>query len=92
LPHWLLPASTPTWLFTRADHRITIRKTAARTLMISGGAAEECFEFESVAELIGFQIGFESHLLEGGWSLVAFSPAGRRRATQLLMRLLRRRG
>jgi hypothetical protein len=79
-------------LFTRADHRIIIRKTAARTLMICGGAAEECFEFDSVVELIGFQSGFESHLLEAGWSLVAFSPARKRRAARLLVRLLRWRG
>jgi len=59
--------------------------------MISGGAAEERFEFESVAELIGFQTGFESHLLDAGWSLVAFSPARKRRAARLLVRLLRRR-
>jgi hypothetical protein len=78
-------------LFTRADHRIVIRKTAAKTLLISGGAAEECFEFASVAELIGFQTGFESHLLDAGWSLVAFWPARRRRGTRLLGRLLRRR-
>jgi len=79
-------------LFTRADHRIVIRKPAARTLLISGGAAEECFEFATVVELIGFQTGFEAHLLEAGWSLVAFSPARKRRATRLLLRLFRRRG
>jgi hypothetical protein len=78
-------------LFTRAEHRIVIRKTAANILMISGGAAEECFEFGSVAELIGFQTGFEAHLLDAGWSLVAFSPARKRRGTRLLARLLRRR-
>jgi hypothetical protein len=78
-------------LFTRADHRIVIRKTAAKTLMISGVASEECFEFRSVAELIGFQTGFESHLLDAGWSLVAFSPARKRRGIRPLGRLLRRR-
>jgi hypothetical protein len=78
-------------LFTRADHRIVIRKTAAKTLTISGGAAEERFEFDTVPELIGFQAGFESHLLEAGWSLVAFSRARRRRGARLLIRLLRRR-
>jgi len=62
-------------LFTRADHRIVIRKTAAKTLTISGGAAEERFEFETVPELIGFQAGFESHLVEAGWSLVACAAA-----------------
>ena len=90
MPHWPAPASTPTWLFTRADHRIVIRKTAAKTLTISGGASEERFEFDSVVELIGFQSGFESHLLEAGWSLVAFSPARSRRAARLLVRFLRR--
>jgi hypothetical protein len=78
-------------LFTRADHRIVIRKIAAKTLTISGGAAEERFEFDTVPELIGFQAGFESHLLEAGWSLVAFSPARQRRGARLLVRLLRRR-
>jgi hypothetical protein len=78
-------------LFTRADHRIVIRKTAARTLVISGGAAEERFEFDTVRELIGFQTGFESHLLDAGWSLVAFSPARKHRTARLLVRLLRRR-
>ena len=78
-------------MFTRADHRIVIRKTAAKTLTISGGAAEERFEFDTVPELIGFQAGFESHLLEAGWSLVAFSPARKRRSARLLIRLLRRR-
>jgi hypothetical protein len=77
-------------LFTRAEHRIVIRKTAAKTLMISGGAAEERFEFATVAELIGFQTGFEAHLLDAGWSLVAFSPARRRRGARLLLRFLRR--
>jgi hypothetical protein len=68
-----------------------IRKTAAKTLMISGGAAEERFEFDTVAELVGFQTGFEAHLLEAGWSLVSFSPMRKQRGDRrLLMWLLRR--
>jgi hypothetical protein len=79
-------------LFTRADHRITIRKTADRTLTISGGASEERFDFETVVELIGFQAGFEAHLLDAGWSLVAFTAERRHRSDRrLLTRLLRRR-
>jgi hypothetical protein len=57
--------------------------------MIAGGAAEERFEFDTVLELIGFQTGFEAHLLEAGWSLVAFSPARQRRGSRLLLHLLR---
>jgi hypothetical protein len=79
-------------LFTRADHWIAIRKTAPKTLMISGGAAEERFDFDTVTQLVGFQTGFEAHLLDAGWSLRSFSPQRKQRSDRrLLIWLLRRR-
>jgi hypothetical protein len=62
--------------------------------VITGREGEEQFDFDSVSELIGFQVGFEDHLIEAGWSLVAFSPerrSGRERRTIPRTRERRRR-
>jgi hypothetical protein len=80
-----LPERTPTWTFTRGPHQLTIRKTAEKTLVIQGREGEEQFDFDTVEELIGFQVGFEDHLLEAGWSLIAFSPEQRSGRERRLM-------
>jgi hypothetical protein len=73
------PADTLTWVYDRHGERLTIQRDENLTLTVTGsGEHDRAYSFENVQELVGFQAGFERHLIGSGWSLVSFSPERRR--------------
>ena len=70
----------PAWVFGRGEVTIAIRRVPPLGLRIESSEASRrrVFAFENIDELTAFQCGFESHLLETGWSLLDFSAEGRR--------------
>jgi hypothetical protein len=66
-----------TWVFARADERLTIRRVedSARCLLVIGDGEEaRTYAFSDQVALVKFQSDMEALLLQTGWSFVAFEP------------------
>ena len=70
------------WVFGRGEVTIAIRRVPPLRLRIESSEASRrrVFSFANIDELTAFQCGFESHLLETGWSLLDFFAERRRNA------------
>ena len=78
------PAPTPdvryVWTFGRGDRRLDIRRlqTAEGTVLeVYGGDAPGTTVFKDMAALVAYQSRLESTLIDGGWTLISFSPERR---------------
>ena len=74
------------WAFERDTDRLEIRRADhAGQLLITGAMmSRRVLAFDSIAELVDFQMRFEEHLVRTGWRFVRFSPerrSGRDRRT-----------
>ena len=79
-----------TWLFARANERLTLTRVSERELVMEGADGIERFEFTSRDDLLAFHVRLEEHLRNQGWTLVEFSPE--RRAGPADRRGVRRSG
>jgi hypothetical protein len=77
------------WTFGLGDRRVDIRRfqtSEGAVLDVQGGEAPGTTVFKDMAALVAYQSRLESQLIDGGWSLLAFSPERRsqadRRASQ----------
>lgn len=70
----------PTWVFDRDGVTIAIQRVPPFAIHVESSERQRRqFSFTTIDELTAFQCGFEAHLLETGWSLVAFGPERRGR-------------
>jgi hypothetical protein len=68
----------PTWVFDRDGVTIAIQRVPPFAIHVESSERQRRqFSFSTIDELTAFQCGFEAHLLETGWSLVAFGPERR---------------
>jgi hypothetical protein len=80
---------TAVWIFERGDERIVLRCPMPMRLVVSGHpTVTRTIDFATVIDRVNFQSGFETHLLDTGWTLTAFTPPAPR---HWWSRLLRRR-
>jgi len=68
------------WTFERGDERIVLRCPSPVRLIVSGHPTlTRVIDFSTVVDRVNFQSGFETHLLDTGWTLTAFTPSQPRR-------------
>lgn len=69
---------SPAWLFVRGSESIWLQRSAERELTVLGpGTLRHVYAFESVRELVQFQVSIEQRLVGGGWVVEAFNPERR---------------
>jgi hypothetical protein len=85
------PNDEPTWTFARGADRIVLRCPTRTQIVISGTASPvRRIDFSEASDRVAYQSGFESHLIDSGWSLVDFSSPRGTGAESKTMRLLSR--
>jgi len=64
-----------TWTFVRGESRILLQCPSPTEIVLSGAeTVVRRFTFPSAGDRVSFQSGFETHLLDTGWSLAEFRP------------------
>lgn len=76
------PSAPPnaTWLFTRDNESIWVERAESRTMTVTGPARlHVCYEFESDARLLAFQVSLAEQLSSRGWMLHGINADRRQR-------------
>ena len=86
MPYKTSAAENATWLFTRNDQSIWVERSESRTMTVTGpGRLHVCYDFDSDARLLEFQVSLAEQLSTKGWLLRGFN-VDRRADTRLRVR------